>query len=163
MTTVIGDRCVFLANAHVAHDCRLGNNVILSNAVMIAGHCTVEDYVILGGGAGVHQFVRIGAHAFIGGMSALENDVIPYGMAVGNRAHLAGLNIVGLRRRSSPRADPRPAPRLPPAVRPGGHAGRARDRRGARVRQASDRAGDPGLHPRRQGPCALHPRDTGGG
>jgi UDP-N-acetylglucosamine acyltransferase len=100
MTTVIGDRCVFLANAHVAHDCRLGNNVILSNAVMIAGHCTVEDYVILGGGAGVHQFVRIGAHAFIGGMSALENDVIPYGMAVGNRAHLAGLNIVGLRRRS---------------------------------------------------------------
>jgi UDP-N-acetylglucosamine acyltransferase len=99
MTTAIGDRCVFLANAHVAHDCRIGNNVILSNAAMIAGHCTVEDYVILGGGAGVHQFVRIGSHAFVGGMSALENDVIPYGMAIGNRAHLAGLNIIGLRRR----------------------------------------------------------------
>jgi UDP-N-acetylglucosamine acyltransferase len=99
MTTTIGDRCVFLANAHVAHDCRIGNNVILSNAAMIAGHCVIDDYVILGGGAGVHQFVRIGAHAFIGGMSAVENDVIPYGMAIGNRAHLAGLNIIGLRRR----------------------------------------------------------------
>ena len=99
MTTAIGDRCVFLANAHVAHDCRIGNNVILSNAAMVAGHCTVEDFVILAGGAGVHQFVRIGAHAFVGGMSALENDVIPYGMAIGNRAYLAGLNIIGLRRR----------------------------------------------------------------
>jgi UDP-N-acetylglucosamine acyltransferase len=99
METIVGDRCLFLANSHVAHDCRIGNSVILSNNVMLAGHCTIRDFVILGGGAGVHQFVRIGQHAFIGGLSGIENDVIPYGMAIGNRAHLAGLNIVGLRRR----------------------------------------------------------------
>lgn len=98
--TVVGDRCVFLANSHVAHDCRVGDDVILSNNVMLAGHCIIGDFVIIGGGAGVHQFVRIGAHAFIGGLSGIENDVIPYGMALGNRAHLAGLNIIGLRRRS---------------------------------------------------------------
>jgi len=99
MKTVVGDRCLFLANSHVAHDCRIGSDVIFSNNVMLAGHCTIEDFVIIGGGAGVHQFVRIGQHAFIGGLSGIENDVIPYGMALGNRAHLAGLNIVGLRRR----------------------------------------------------------------
>jgi UDP-N-acetylglucosamine acyltransferase len=99
MSTVVGDRCLFLANSHVAHDCTIGSNVIFSNNVMLAGHCSIEDFVIIGGGAGVHQFVRVGQHAFIGGMSAIENDVIPYGMAIGNRAHLAGLNIVGLRRR----------------------------------------------------------------
>jgi UDP-N-acetylglucosamine acyltransferase len=100
MKTVVGNRCLFLANSHVAHDCTIGNNVIFSNNVMLAGHCEIGDFVIIGGGAGVHQFVRIGQHAFIGGMSAIENDVIPYGMALGNRAHLAGLNIIGLRRRS---------------------------------------------------------------
>ncbi|HEV2558839.1 MAG TPA: acyl-ACP--UDP-N-acetylglucosamine O-acyltransferase [Microvirga sp.] len=99
MKTVVGDRCLFLANSHVAHDCTVGNNVIFSNNAMLAGHCTIQDFVIIGGGAGVHQFVRIGQHAFVGGMSAIENDVIPYGMAIGNRAHLAGLNIIGLRRR----------------------------------------------------------------
>jgi UDP-N-acetylglucosamine acyltransferase len=97
--TLVGDRCVFLANSHIAHDCVVGSNVVMSNNVMLAGHCKIGDYVILGGGVGVHQFVRIGAHAFIGGMSGIENDVIPYGMALGNRAHLAGLNIIGLRRR----------------------------------------------------------------
>ena len=96
--TAVGDRCTFLANSHVAHDCRVGNNVILSNAAMIAGHCTIGDFVIFGGGAGVHQFVRIGHHAFIGGFAAVENDVIPYAMALGNRAGLAGLNIVGMKR-----------------------------------------------------------------
>jgi UDP-N-acetylglucosamine acyltransferase len=99
MRTTVGDRCLFLANSHVAHDCVIGTDVIFSNNTMLAGHCSIEDFVIIGGGAGVHQFVRIGQHAFIGGMSAIENDVIPYGMAVGNRAHLAGLNIIGLRRR----------------------------------------------------------------
>jgi UDP-N-acetylglucosamine acyltransferase len=99
MVTTVGDRSVFLANSHVAHDCRVGNNVIFSNNVMMAGHCAVGDFAIVGGGAAVHQFCRIGAHSFIGGMSAVENDVIPYGIAVGNRAHLAGLNIVGLKRR----------------------------------------------------------------
>jgi UDP-N-acetylglucosamine acyltransferase len=99
MVTVVGDRCAFLANSHVGHDCHVGNNVIFSNNVMLAGHCTVSDHVILGGGAAVIQFARIGRHAFLGGMSALEQDLIPYGMALGNRAYLSGLNIVGLQRR----------------------------------------------------------------
>jgi UDP-N-acetylglucosamine acyltransferase len=105
LITSIGHRCVFLANSHVAHDCRVGNDVIFSNNVMLAGHCQVGDFTILGGGAGIHQFVRIGSHAFVGGLSGVENDVIPYGMALGNRAHLGGLNIIGLRRRNFSRED----------------------------------------------------------
>jgi UDP-N-acetylglucosamine acyltransferase len=97
--TVIGPRCVFLANSHVAHDCRLGEGIILSNNVMLAGHCQVGEFAILSGGAAAHQFVRIGAHAFIGGLAGVEHDVIPFGMALGNRASLAGLNVVGLKRR----------------------------------------------------------------
>ena len=97
--TVVGARCFLLAQSHVAHDCRVGNNVILTNNAMLAGHCQIGDFAIVGGGAGIHQFVRIGPHAFVGGLSAVENDVIPYGMVLGNRACLAGLNIVGLRRR----------------------------------------------------------------
>ena len=103
LKTTIGDRCAFLANSHVGHDCEIGNNVIFSNNVLLAGHCWVGDYVILGGGAAVIQFARIGAHAFLGGMSALENDLIPYGMALGNRAYLSGLNVIGLQRRGFPR------------------------------------------------------------
>lgn len=99
MATVIGDRCAFLAQAHVAHDCRIGDDVILSNNVMIAGHCRVGNFVIMGGGSALHQFVRVGDHAFIGGLAGVENDVIPYGMALGNRANLAGLNLIGLKRR----------------------------------------------------------------
>jgi UDP-N-acetylglucosamine acyltransferase len=99
LVTRVGNHCLFLTQAHVAHDCRVGNNVIFSNGVMVAGHCTIGDFAILSGGSGVHQFVRIGAHAFVGGLSGIENDIIPYGMAIGNRAHLAGLNIVGLKRR----------------------------------------------------------------
>ncbi len=105
MKTVIGDRCAFLANSHVGHDCRVGDGVIFSNNVMLAGHCSVGDFAILGGGAAVIQFARIGAHAFLGGMSGLEHDLIPYGMALGNRAHLSGLNIVGLQRRGFSRTD----------------------------------------------------------
>jgi UDP-N-acetylglucosamine acyltransferase len=97
--TIIGARCAFLANSHVGHDCKLGNDVILSNNVMLAGHCQVGDFANLGGGSAVHQFTRIGAHAFVGGLAGVENDVIPYGIALGNRASLAGLNIVGLKRR----------------------------------------------------------------
>jgi UDP-N-acetylglucosamine acyltransferase len=97
--TVIGPRSVFLANAHVAHDCRLGEGVILSNNVMLAGHCQVGDFAIVSGGAAAHQHVRIGAHAFVGGLAGLEHDLIPFGMALGNRASLAGLNVVGLKRR----------------------------------------------------------------
>ncbi|MDX2306834.1 MAG: acyl-ACP--UDP-N-acetylglucosamine O-acyltransferase [Hyphomicrobium sp.] len=99
MVTSVGDGCAFLANSHVGHDCRVGNGVIFSNNVMLAGHCTVGDYAILGGGAAVIQFARVGPHAFVGGMSGLEHDLIPYGMALGNRAYLSGLNIVGLQRR----------------------------------------------------------------
>jgi len=103
--TSVGDRCAFLANSHVGHDSRLGNDIILSNNVMIAGHVTIGDFAIFGGGAAVIQFTRVGAHAFVGGMSGLENDLIPYGMAMGNRAHLAGLNIVGLKRRGFSREE----------------------------------------------------------
>jgi UDP-N-acetylglucosamine acyltransferase len=105
LRTVVGDRCAFLANSHVGHDCQIGNDVILSNNVMLAGHVSVGDFVILGGGAAVIQFTRIGAHAFLGGMSGLENDLIPYGMALGNRARLSGLNIIGLQRRGFLRDD----------------------------------------------------------
>ena len=99
LRTVVGHRCTLLANSHVAHDCHVGDNVILSNNVMLAGHTRVGDFVIMGGGSALHQFARVGAHAFIGGLAAVENDVIPYGMALGNRAYLAGLNLVGLKRR----------------------------------------------------------------
>ena len=105
MKTVVGDNCAFLANSHVGHDCVVGNNVVFSNNVMLAGHCTVGDYAIIGGGAAVIQFARVGPHAFVGGMSGLENDLIPYGMALGNRAYLSGLNIIGLNRRGFSRED----------------------------------------------------------
>ena len=97
--TIVGPRSVFLANAHVAHDCRVGEGVILSNNVMLAGHCQIGDFAIVSGGAAAHQFVRVGAHAFVGGLAGLEHDLIPFGMALGNRAALAGLNFVGLKRR----------------------------------------------------------------
>jgi len=100
MVTRIGDRCVLLANAHVGHDSTVGDDVILSNNVMIAGHVQIGDCANLSGGVAVHQFSRIGAHAFVGGLSGLEGDLIPYGLAFGNRAQLAGLNLVGLRRRN---------------------------------------------------------------
>lgn len=99
LLTKIGNRCTILANAHVAHDCQVGNEVILVNNVMLAGHCQIGDCAIMGGGSASHQFVRIGHHAMIGGLAGVENDVIPYGLAMGNRASLAGLNLVGLRRR----------------------------------------------------------------
>jgi UDP-N-acetylglucosamine acyltransferase len=103
--TTVGDGCAFLANSHVGHDCRVGNGVIFSNNVMLAGHCNVGDFAIIGGGAAVIQYARVGHHSFVGGMSGLENDLIPYGMALGNRAYLSGLNIVGLQRRGFSRAD----------------------------------------------------------
>ncbi|MCA0345102.1 MULTISPECIES: acyl-ACP--UDP-N-acetylglucosamine O-acyltransferase [unclassified Shinella] len=96
--TVVGNHNLFLANSHVAHDCQLGDHIILSNNVMLAGHVTVEDRVILGGGSAVHQFTRIGRQAFIGGLSAVAYDVIPYGMLNGNPGILGGLNVVGMSR-----------------------------------------------------------------
>jgi UDP-N-acetylglucosamine acyltransferase len=103
--TTVGNGCAFLANSHVGHDCLVGDGVIFSNNVMLAGHCTVGDYAIIGGGAAVIQYARIGHQAFVGGMSGLEHDLIPYGMALGNRAYLSGLNIVGLQRRGFSRSD----------------------------------------------------------
>jgi UDP-N-acetylglucosamine acyltransferase len=100
LVTRIGNNGLFLTGAHVAHDCVIGDNVLLVNNATLAGHCVVEDFASIGGLSAVHQYVRIGAYAFIGGMSGVENDVIPFGMALGNRAHLAGLNIVGLKRRN---------------------------------------------------------------
>lgn len=99
MVTRIGNDCLIMASAHVAHDAVLGNNVIMANYVGIAGHVHVGDNVIFGGTCVVHQRTRIGAHAFIGAQSMVDGDVIPYGMAVGNRAVLTGLNLVGLKRR----------------------------------------------------------------
>ncbi|WP_321341086.1 acyl-ACP--UDP-N-acetylglucosamine O-acyltransferase [Breoghania sp.] len=101
--TVIGDKCAFLANSHVGHDCILGSNIVLSNNVMIAGHVSVGDNVIMGGGSAVIQFTRVGPHAFVGGLAGLENDLIPFGTVMGNRARLSGLNLVGLKRRGFPR------------------------------------------------------------
>lgn len=101
--TEVGDKCLVMIGAHVAHDCRVGNNVILVNGVTLGGHVVIGDHAIVGGLTAVHQFVRIGKHAMIGGMSGVETDVIPYGSAIGNRAHLGGLNLVGLRRRNVPR------------------------------------------------------------
>ncbi len=99
MTTRIGERCLFMVGAHVAHDCQVGNQVILANNATLAGHVEIGDNVIVGGLAAIHQFVRVGPHAVIGGMSGVEHDVIPYGSVMGERASLAGLNLVGLKRR----------------------------------------------------------------
>ncbi|MEL6202675.1 MAG: acyl-ACP--UDP-N-acetylglucosamine O-acyltransferase [Pseudomonadota bacterium] len=103
--TRVGDNCMFLAYSHVAHDCVIGDNVLFANNVMIGGHCTIGDRVIMGGGAALHQFCRVGHHAFIGGMAGVEFDVIPYGMALGGRAHLGGLNIIGMKRSGLPRSE----------------------------------------------------------
>ena len=102
--TRIGDDNLLMAQTHVGHDSVLGNRVVLANSVAVAGHCQIGDDVIIGGLSGVHQWVRIGKGAIIGGVTAVVNDVIPYGMAVGARAELEGLNLVGLKRRGLDRA-----------------------------------------------------------
>ncbi len=105
METVIGDNCLFMMAAHVAHDCIVGDNVIMANNATIAGHVVVGNFVVIGGLSAVHQFARIGDHAIIGGMSGVENDVIPYGRVKGERAALAGLNLIGLERRGFEKAE----------------------------------------------------------
>jgi UDP-N-acetylglucosamine acyltransferase len=97
--TRVGEKCLLMAVVHVAHDCTLGNGVIAANNVVMGGHVTIEDGAVIGGSAALHQFVRIGRGAMVGGVSGVEADVIPFGMVMGNRARLSGLNIVGLRRR----------------------------------------------------------------
>ena len=99
MVTQIGDDGLFMVGAHVAHDCLLGDHVILANNATLAGHVVMGDHAFIGGLSAVHQFVRIGPHAMVGGMSGVEQDVIPYGLVMGDRARLSGLNLVGLERR----------------------------------------------------------------
>ncbi|MEP6341842.1 MAG: acyl-ACP--UDP-N-acetylglucosamine O-acyltransferase [Maricaulaceae bacterium] len=97
--TIIGNDCYMMVGTHLAHEGHMGNHVVVSNGAQIGGSVTIGDYAILGGLCAIHQFTRIGAHAFIGGMATVTTDVIPYGSVVGNSAYLAGLNIIGLRRR----------------------------------------------------------------
>jgi len=103
--TRIGDDCLLMAGCHVAHDARIGNRVIIVNSSAIAGHCVIEDDVIIGGLCGIHQWVRIGRGAIIGALTMVTNDVIPHGLVQGPRGVLDGLNLVGLKRRGVDRSD----------------------------------------------------------
>lgn len=96
--TVIGNDNYLMAYVHIAHDCILGNNIIMANGATLGGHIEIEDYAIVGGLSAIHQFTRVGAYAMVGGCSAVVQDVPPYTMAVGNRAKLYGLNLIGLKR-----------------------------------------------------------------
>jgi len=97
--TTVGDRCFFMAYSHVGHDCIVGNDVVFANSATLGGHCEIGDFVWIGGLAAVHQHTRVGAQAMIGGVSGIVSDVIPFGVAVGDRAILEGLNVIGMRRR----------------------------------------------------------------
>ena len=97
--TTIGEGNLFMAQAHVAHDCRIGRGTIFANAATLAGHVTVGDYATVGAFSGVHQYCRIGEHAFIGGYSVITQDALPYALSVGNRAVSHGINVIGLKRR----------------------------------------------------------------
>ena len=103
--TRVGDDGLFMAGCHIAHDAQIGNNVIIVNQSAIAGHCVIEDEVIVGGLCGIHQWVRVGRGAIIGALSMVTNDVIPHGLVQGPRGHLDGLNLVGLKRKGVSRAD----------------------------------------------------------
>ena len=103
--TRVGDDCLFMMSTHVAHDCRIGDGVIMANNATLAGHVEIGDFAVLGGLAAIHQHVRIGRGAMIGGLAGVVADVIPYGSVIGERAHLAGLNLVGLKRRSAGREE----------------------------------------------------------
>ena len=96
--TVIGNNCLLMISSHIAHDCEVGNNVIIANNVPLGGHAIIEDNVVIGGNSAVQQFTRIGKMAMIGGMTGVLNDVIPYGLSTGNRNILQGINLIGLRR-----------------------------------------------------------------
>ena len=103
--TKIGSNCLFMVSSHIAHDCMVGNNVILANNVPLGGHASIEDNVIIGGNSAVQQFTRVGRSAMIGGMCGVVRDIIPYGIAHGNRSVLQGLNLIGLRRNDIPNKD----------------------------------------------------------
>ncbi len=98
-TTTIGNSCLFMISSHIAHDCKVGNNVVIANNVPLGGHVIIEDGVVIGGNSAVQQFTRIGRLAMIGGMTGVLKDVIPFGLSFGNRNYLKGLNLIGLRRK----------------------------------------------------------------
>ena len=98
--TIVGNNCLFMISSHIAHDCKIGNNVIIANNVPLGGHVTIEDSVVIGGNSAVQQFTRIGRLAMIGGMTGVLKDVIPFGLSIGNRNYLQGLNLIGLRRQN---------------------------------------------------------------
>ena len=97
--TTIGDNCLLMISSHVAHDCKIGNNVVIANNVPLGGHVTIEDSVVIGGNSAVQQFTRIGRLAMIGGMTGVLKDVIPFGLSFGNRNYLRGINLIGLKRK----------------------------------------------------------------
>ena len=97
--TIIGNNCLFMISSHVAHDCKIGNDVVIANNVPLGGHVTIEDSVVIGGNSAVQQFTRIGRLAMIGGMTGVLKDVIPFGLSFGNRNYLRGINLIGLKRK----------------------------------------------------------------
>ena len=97
--TIVGNNCLFMISSHIAHDCKVGNNVVIANNVPLGGHVTLEDSVVIGGNSAVQQFTRIGRLAMIGGMTGVLKDVIPFGLSFGNRNYLQGINLIGLRRK----------------------------------------------------------------
>ena len=97
--TILGNECLLMIGSHVAHDCNIGNNVVIANNVPLWGHVTIEDSVVIGGNSAVQQFTRIGRLAMIGGMTGVLKDVIPFGLSFGNRNYLIGINIIGLKRK----------------------------------------------------------------
>ena len=103
--THVGNNNLLMISAHIAHDCIIGNNIVIANSAAIAGHAEIADFVIIGGNCGVQQFTRIGKMAMIGGMTGVSRDVIPYGLSIGNRNYLNGINVVGLRRCKVPNKD----------------------------------------------------------
>ena len=96
--TIIGNNCLLMISSHVAHDCTIGNDVVIANNVPLGGHVTIEDSVVIGGNSAVQQFTRIGRLAMVGGMTGVLKDVIPFGLSFGNRNYLKGINLIGLRR-----------------------------------------------------------------
>ena len=98
--TIIGNNCLFMISSHIAHDCNVGNNVIIANNVPLGGHVTIEDNVVIGGNSAVQQFTRIGRLAMIGGMTGVLKDVAPFSLSIGNRNYFQGLNLIGLRRKN---------------------------------------------------------------
>ena len=103
--TKLGDNNLLMVYCHVAHDCNLGNNIVLANNVQVGGHVKIEDNAIIGGSCAIHQFSRIGHLSMVGGMTGVLSDVIPYGLSLGNRNNLVGLNLIGLRRAKIPNED----------------------------------------------------------